>query len=205
MTVSGALYRSLRAPRAGQAAGPVRAQLGPGQKSYLPGWINVDANAFTGKCDVWADLRNPLPFHDASLDAVYSHHVLEHLPDQGVHFREVHRVLKPGGVYRVGGPNGDSAIRKFVEADARWFGDWPDRFESVGGRFNNFVFCRNEHLTLLTESFLRELAERAGFATVTLRLPVRETGWPDLFGDCLRTERENDFETPHTIIVECVR
>lgn len=205
MAVSGALYRALWAPRAERAQGPVRAHLGPGRKAYLPGWINVDANAFTGKCDVWADLRHPLPFRDATLDAVYSHHVLEHLPDQALHFREVYRVLKPGGVYRVGGPNGDSAIRKFLEADISWFGDWPDRYESVGGRFNNFVFCRNEHLTLLTESFLREIAGRAGFVDVTLRLPVRETGRPDLFGDCLPTERESNFETPRTLIVECVR
>ena len=60
--------------RAGQT---VRVHLGPGQKNYLPGWVNVDANFLTAKIDVWANLADPLPFPDASVDAIYSHHVIE--------------------------------------------------------------------------------------------------------------------------------
>src|ERR1035438_3993375 len=71
MRVNSFCYRHLRAPR----SGVVKVNLGPGQNNYLPGWINVDANMFTGKCDVWADLRFKLPFRDASVDVVYSHHV----------------------------------------------------------------------------------------------------------------------------------
>lgn len=201
MRVNGWLYKSFRAPRGGQGQ-PVRVHLGPGQKAYLPGWINIDANMFTGKCDVWADLRNPLPFGDGSVDAVYSHHMVEHLPDLEGHFKEVFRVLAPGGVYRVGGPNGDSAIRKFAEGDNDWFSDWPDAYDSTGGRFVNFVFCRNEHLTILTQSFLDELGRRAGFARVDALLPVKETNHPDLFGDCLSKEYETDYKAPRTLIME---
>jgi predicted SAM-dependent methyltransferase len=86
------LYRRFRAPK----SGVVRVHLGPGQKNYIPGWINIDANIFTGKCDVWADLRNPLPFDSGTVDAAYSHHMIEHLPDMLVHFRDVFRCLKPG-------------------------------------------------------------------------------------------------------------
>jgi predicted SAM-dependent methyltransferase len=95
-------------------SGHVRVQLGPGQRHYLDGWINVDANMFTAKCDVWSDISGKLPFRDESIDAIYSHHVIEHLPDLPTHFRELHRVLKPGGVIRVGGPNGDAAMREYV-------------------------------------------------------------------------------------------
>jgi hypothetical protein len=91
MWANGAFYRSLRSPRQGDRV--VRVQLGPGQRNYLPGWINVDANAFTGKCDVWADLRNRLPFRDQTVDAFYSHHVIEHLPDLAFHFAELFRCL----------------------------------------------------------------------------------------------------------------
>ena len=38
-----------------------------------------------------------LSFSDASFDFVYSHGVLHHTPHPDVAFREVHRVLKPGG------------------------------------------------------------------------------------------------------------
>lgn len=201
MKINGFLYRYLRASRSGR----LRVHLGPGHKNYIAGWINVDANMFTGKCDVWADLRNPLPFHDSTLDAVYSHHVIEHLPNLQYHFNEVYRCLKPGGIYRVGGPNGDSAIAKFIENDKDWFGDWPDRRDSIGGRFENFIFCRQEHLTILTYSFVAELMRRAGFAKITLCLPIKETGAPELFWECLSNENETDFDMPHTLMMECVK
>src|SRR6185295_202429 len=46
-----------------------------------------------------ADAEN-LPFNDASFDLVYSWGVLHHTPDTEGAFREVFRVLKPGGVVR---------------------------------------------------------------------------------------------------------
>lgn len=198
MQINGWIYRYFRAPKTGD----VKVHLGPGQERYIPGWVNVDANMFTGRCDVWADLRNALPFHDATVDAFYSHHMIEHLPDTGFHLGEVFRCLKPGGVYRVGGPNGDSAISKFVDGEKDWFFDFPDSRRSIGGRFENFVFCRGEHLTILTFSMLEELMENAGFHEIRSCKPVKETAYPDLFTECLSKEHESDFETPHTLIVE---
>ena len=197
MKISGVLYRLFRAPRTGM----VKVQLGPGKKNYLRGWINVDANIFTAKNDVWANLVDPLPFHDATVDAMYSHHVIEHLPDLEHHFKEVFRCLKPGAVYRVGGPNGDTAIRKFMENDKAWFGDFPDKRNSIGGRFENFIFCRQEHLTILTHSFLEELMSDAGFINIRACTPVKET-FSDLFQECLVLEFESDFSSPHTLIME---
>jgi predicted SAM-dependent methyltransferase len=201
MTINGQIYRWFRAPRTGN----VKVHLGPGQKNYLPGWVNVDANMFTGKCDVWADLRNPLPFPSGSVAAFYSHHVIEHLPDVRKHLAEIYRCLQPGGVYRVAGPNGDAAMAKYVAGDSSWFGDFPDKRRSIGGKLENFVFVRQEHLTILTFSFLEELLQDAGFIDITLRLPVRETGYPELFADCLAKEDENDFDSPHTLVVEAVK
>jgi len=42
-----------------------------------------------------------LPFRDASFDVVYSNGVLHHTPDTEGAVREVHRVLRPGGVAKV--------------------------------------------------------------------------------------------------------
>jgi hypothetical protein len=89
-----------------------------------------------------------------------------------------------------------------MTGDSKWFYDWPDRYESIGGRFVNFVFCRNEHLTILTESFLREVGQRAGFMDAEKLLPVKETRSPHLFSDCLAKEHEQDFDMPHTLIME---
>lgn len=204
MKLNGWIYRNFYAPYKSDS-GQIKLHLGPGQNNYLEGWVNIDANMFTGKCDIWADLRNPLPFRDQTVDAVYSHHVIEHLPDLQAHFRDVYRVLKAGGVYRTGGPNGDAAIRKFVEGDHAWFGDWPDKYDSIGGRFVNLILCRNEHLTVLTESFLNEIAQRAGFPEAVKLLPVKETQNPELFSDCLAKEHETDFETPRTLMLEFIK
>ncbi len=39
-----------------------------------------------------------LPFADATFDRVYSHGSMEHFPDVPKGFRELHRVLRPGGL-----------------------------------------------------------------------------------------------------------
>jgi SAM-dependent methyltransferase len=201
MKVNGFLYRHFRA----KTNSFPRVHLGPGQQNYLDGWVNVDANMFTGKCDVWADLRNPLPFHDASVDCFYSHHVVEHLPDLRSHVTELFRCLRAGGVCRIAGPNGDSAISKFMANDAAWFYDFPDSRSSIGGRFENFVFCRGEHLTILTFSYLAELLGAAGFEKITLKPPVVDTDYPERFASCLTKEHESDFETTHTLVVEAMK
>lgn len=200
MRANGLFYKKTRAPKS-----HAKAHLGPGQKRYLPGWINVDANMFTAKCDVWADLRYSLPFHDNSMRAIYSHHVIEHLPNLHSHLDEVFRCLEPGGIYRVGGPNGDSAISKFIDGDKSWFGSFPDDRRSIGGRFENFVFCKGEHLTILTESFLREILEDAGFVNITLRKPITDTGYPELFSDAMTMEHESTPDCPHTLLLEAVK
>ena len=56
---------------------------------------------------LYHDLTEPLPFAENSFDAVNCYHVYEHLLHKEADFftREIHRVLKPGGIYRVSVPN----------------------------------------------------------------------------------------------------
>jgi 2-polyprenyl-3-methyl-5-hydroxy-6-metoxy-1,4-benzoquinol methylase len=57
------------------------------------------------KVDV-ADLnRDPLPYPDATFDAITCTEVIEHLEDFRAALREISRVLKPGGVFVVSTPN----------------------------------------------------------------------------------------------------
>jgi predicted SAM-dependent methyltransferase len=197
MRLNGAVYRSFR-----QAKQPLKVHLGCGQRNYIPGWVNVDANFVSAKIDLWANFEKELPFRNNSVAKIYSFHVIEHLPDAALarHFREMFRVLVPGGAIRVGGPNIDNACLKLLANDAKWFSDFPDKRASVGGRFTNFVFCRNEHLTALTRSYLEELAVAAGFADLRSCGPVKDSAY---FGpEVLNLEYEDDYEYPHSILLE---
>jgi hypothetical protein len=198
MRINGALYRIARQP-----SEPICVHLGCGQVHYIPGWVNVDANIFSARPDVWANLMDPLPFRDNSVKMFYSHHMVEHLPDRFLadHFRNMYQCLVPGGGIRVGGPDIGNACRKFVEGDLEWFSSMmPIARRSLGGKFTNFVFCGGEHLTALSESYLRELAADAGFVDIQRCSPVRESG---LVGqEVLSREHESDFEVPHTVIIE---
>lgn len=51
-----------------------------------------------------------LPFENAFFDMVISHHVIEHVNDQGVHLDEIHRVLKSNGIAYLATPNKSSPI-----------------------------------------------------------------------------------------------
>src|ERR1700761_5516850 len=61
--------------------------------------------AFNGLAEdiVVHDLRRGIPAADATVDAVYHSHLLEHIDRDRVDgfLREVHRVLKPGGIHRI--------------------------------------------------------------------------------------------------------
>jgi len=64
------------------------------------------------------DLRHGIPYQADSADAVYASHVLEHLEhhDAPGFLKEIHRVLKPGGVIRLVVPDLEYATRKYLEA-----------------------------------------------------------------------------------------
>jgi predicted SAM-dependent methyltransferase len=185
-----------------------KVHLGPGRNNYLDGWINIDANFLSAKIDIWADISAKLPFRAETIKAFYSHHVIEHLPDRVLpfHFGEMFRSLKPGGMIRVGGPNADMAIKKFEAHDLNWFSEFPDPHRSIGGRLANFILCRGEHLTILTSSYLSELAEDAGFKQITFCKPAKETQFPFVFNEqVLSKEWESTPDFPHTLIMEATK
>lgn len=204
MRVNGLIYKALRAPASGND-GKVLVHLGPGQKNYLDGWINLDSNFISAKTDLWANLEDPLPFRDGSVDVFYSHHVVEHLHDRLIvgHFKDMLRALKPGGHVRIGGPNGDMAIDRFLANDREWFIDFPDAHESMGGKLVNFIFCRNEHFTLLTRSYVEEMVREAGFEQIAFPLAGRATSLPVAIDARIMAQEAWSSEThPQTIIVE---
>lgn len=79
----------------------VKLNIGAG-KSYIQGFINIDISP---KADISLDLgKDKLPFEENSVDLIFSHHTLEHVPDYLFALTEIHRVLKHGGRFLVGLP-----------------------------------------------------------------------------------------------------
>lgn len=134
---------------------------------YLPGMLNIDANIFR-KTDIWLDITLGLPFHDDTISGIYASHVVEHLNVNKVRklFSEFHRVLIPGGAIRLVVPSLEYAIQAYVDGNYEKLGTFPETYRSLGGRFNNFTLCANQHLIIFDFSFLAELLGEAGFGRV---------------------------------------
>ena len=99
-----------------------------------PLWHNLDkssdwyANYQSDKLDYEHDLMSsePLPFESNSLEAIFCSHVIEHLPNEKVNylFKEVFRILAPGGYFRVTCPD----IKLIYEAFRRKDSFFMSRF-----------------------------------------------------------------------------
>ena len=173
--------------------------LGCGPK-YLPGFINVDANP-RNQIDLWLDVRCGLPYSNASVDSIYSTHMMEHFyPDelQAV-LRECARVLKPGAGVRLVVPSLKAAIRAYSENQTKWFDSFPRHFDSMGGRFSNFVFCDGQHRAAYDFSYLEEELRKAGFREVL----ESSEGQSRLYGERVPPFEPGDSrELPHSVYVE---
>lgn len=92
---------------------------------------------------IQSDLAAPLPLADASIDAAFSHDVLEQLPDPDAVLREVHRVLRPGGRLVLGHADFDTTVlagadvrltRRLVHAYCDTQHTWMPRADGTIGR-----------------------------------------------------------------------
>jgi predicted SAM-dependent methyltransferase len=140
--------------------------IGCGPK-YIEGMINVDGNIFRKK-DLWLDVTLGLPFLTGSVGGIYASHVMEHFKISAARrlLGECHRVLKPGGTLRIVVPSLEYAVNAFAAKDGSKFPDWPEKLSSIGGRFNNFLLCANQHRLMFDQTFLQELLNEAGFTSV---------------------------------------
>ena len=134
---------------------------------YFPGMVNIDGNILRKK-DIWLDVTLGLPFRDNAVHGVYSSHLLEHLSVQDARrlLTECYRVLKPGDALRLVVPSLEYAIQAYTRDKPALLPDWPDRYRSIGGRFNNLMLCRNQHATLFDFTFIEELLKDAGFSLI---------------------------------------
>jgi SAM-dependent methyltransferase len=126
------------------------------------GWnvvgIEADPVAVENSRGLGLDTRlgglNAQAFQDASFDAIYASHVLEHVHNPVGLLQECYRILKPGGVVVMITPNIESSGHRRFRAT--WMPLHPPR-----------------HLMLFSPGTVRTLAERAGFRGPRVRTTAR--------------------------------
>lgn len=82
-----------------------------------------------------------LPFPNESFDAVVSFGVLEHVPNEAASLSEIHRILKPGGL--------------FFCFDLPYFYSWGQRLAHLRGNYY--------HDRLYKESYIKQLLPQCGY------------------------------------------
>jgi predicted SAM-dependent methyltransferase len=131
-------------------------------------WVNVDGFR-DQKVHYLVDFGRPLPFPSESFDGVFCEHVMEHfsLEDGQRLAREVYRILRLGGCFRVVVPDAELLLRRYF--------DTPDEMvaqrragEATPMEIVNLYFRqRYEHQFLYDWSTMEKMLLGAGFETVS--------------------------------------
>lgn len=159
-----------------------------------PGWINSDIKDDPG-IDISCDIREGLPIADGELDYAVSIHALCMIPYEHAVavLAELRRVLRPGGVLRLGLPDLDRALRAYVDGSREYF-VVPDEHEStLSGKLIVQLLWYGYSVLMFTEEFIRDLLLRAGFTSVNV-CAYRQTCSP--YGEIVdldNRERESLF------------
>ena len=86
-----------------------------------PEWVTVDIDG----SDIDHDFRSgkPLPFENNTIQLVFTSHMIEHLDERVCSnvFKEIFRLLKVGGVFRVEAPDLKKIILKYKSNDTEFF------------------------------------------------------------------------------------
>jgi ubiquinone/menaquinone biosynthesis C-methylase UbiE len=154
----------------------------------LPPWRAEEEKSLVGRSHSmvgldadWASLRKhrsakakvlgticQLPFRDGSFDMVTANMVVEHLDKPATQFREISRILKPGGVFIFHTPN----RRGYLTMMARAVPEWAKNklIYLLEARAEGDVF-RTFHRVNTPEE-ITQVAEASGFEVRQLRMVV---------------------------------
>jgi predicted SAM-dependent methyltransferase len=189
------MLRERRRARALAGDGPPRLQLGSGRRRK-PGWINVDL-AFGAPVDLAWRLPRRLPFASGSVDAIFHEHLLEHLPLESAVslLDECHRLLRPGGILRVGVPDAGAYLEAYAQVDKKLLEtlrpNRPTRLLAV-----QEVFYLPGHRTMYDLQTLTLVLAASGFTESE----------PRSFGDSrLRPAPDSEARRFETLYVEAIR
>lgn len=132
----------------------------------------------------YLNVTKPWSYSNEMFKAIYSSHVLEHLPLHGAKncLAESYRCLQPGGVLRISVPDLDAQIRNY---DPNRSMDWAINLFEANERSE-----KNMHHFMYNFESLRTLLKSAGFSQVTRR-DYQQGDCPDV--EKLDNRRESLF------------
>jgi predicted SAM-dependent methyltransferase len=124
------------------------------------GWVNVDMEDFGQEHVGGTEL-----FDNDTFETIVAHCTLQitewhELVD---HLKELHRILKPGGVLRVSLPDIERGFKALQEDDIDWF---PNGEDNINDRFSAWLTWYSTSRTLLTPRALANKFGEAGFTVV---------------------------------------
>ena len=122
----------------------MKLNLGSGGRP-LEGYVNVDISANAPKVNHVFDLdRTPWPFESDSVDEIVMSQCLEHLEDHNLAMREIHRVLRIGGLAVISVPHFTWQMA-YADPTHKHFFAYPTFFYYTGkGGYFDFKFARCE-------------------------------------------------------------
>ncbi len=135
-------------------------------------WTTVD---MTKQCDIYWDLRLPIPLSDNSVSKIYSSHLFEHLTySQGqALLKESIRLLKPGGTFSICVPNARIYVEHYLgirEVPQDYFGWKPANNNTTSIDAINYVaYMDGEHKYMFDQENLLHILTHAGFQDVKER------------------------------------
>ena len=147
---------------------PVFLNLGSGPRGLDdPHWVNIDA--FRDKnVHFLMDFSRRLPFADATFTGVFCEHVLEHftLEDGDRIAREILRILKPSGRFRIVVPDAGLVVQRYVDSPSELVAWRSEGNETPMEVVNSFFRQRYEHQFLYDWPTMEKVLLAAGFKEV---------------------------------------
>ena len=148
-----------------QRSSEIRLNIGCGLTRYTD-WIGVDMCSGEAT-DLILDLRRSLPFSNETVDYCYSEHFAEHLyPEEfDAHLKDVHRILRKGGIYRLVVPHAQRFFQNYIEENDDYFKQafpWANsNLEAV------YCMCNwhGIHRSIFDIRFVTEKSLKVGFST----------------------------------------
>lgn len=128
------------------------------------GWVNYDSdpqfNAVIPPTGIRAAYM--MPFVNEEFDIIVAHCCIQMTEwhDLPALFKELLRILKPGGVLRVSLPDIVSGFSAYIAGDIKWF---PNSEEDLAERFSAWLTWYSTTKTLMTRTALAKKLTDAGF------------------------------------------